>query len=54
MADHECFYMKSASKDADGKEYVIAHSTKDKYAPKTTGVYNIEMQLLDPNVIKKS
>jgi len=51
MADNECFFMKSASKDADGKEYVLAHQTKDKYSPKTTGIYNVEMQLLDPNTI---
>jgi hypothetical protein len=48
MMDNSCFYIKSTQKDQDGQEYVVASALKDKYAPKKTGVYNIEMQPLDP------
>jgi len=47
MKDNACFYIKSTQKDQDGQEYVVASALKDKYAPKKTGVYNIELQPYD-------
>ena len=47
MKDNACFYIKSTQKDQDGQEYVVASALKDKYAPKKTGVYNIELRPYD-------
>jgi hypothetical protein len=47
MKDNTCFYIKSTNKNAEGKEFVVATQKKDKYAPKTTGIYNVEMQIFD-------
>jgi hypothetical protein len=53
MKDNACFYIKTKQKDQDGQDYVVASALTDKYAPKKTGVYNIEMQPLD-NTGKKT
>lgn len=48
MGDNACFFIKSLTKDSEGREYAMTTLTKDKYAPKhVTGIYNIEMDLLD-------
>jgi hypothetical protein len=49
-----CFYIKSTNKDDSGKEFVLEASTMDKYAPKTTGVFNVDMQLFDKKAPKKT
>jgi hypothetical protein len=52
MKDNACFYIKTTQKDQDGQEYVVASALTDKYAPKKTGVYNIELQAMDPTGLK--
>ena len=38
-----CFYIKYKEHDADGNEVVLEVAQKDKYHPKKTGVYNIDL-----------
>ena len=45
--------IKSANKDGD-KEFVLEASLSDKYAPKNTGVFNVDMQPFDYGNIKKT
>ena len=51
MKDNACFYIKHKSKDQDGREFAMSTVNKDKYAPKTTGIHNVEMSLLNPSKI---
>ena len=43
MGSKKCFYIKSTNKDQSGKEFVLEASLTDKYAPKTTGVFNVDL-----------
>jgi hypothetical protein len=54
LGSKECFLIKSQNKDANGKEYVLEASLTDKYAPKKTGVFNVEMQPFNSMEIKKT
>lgn len=43
MKDEKCFYF--VQKDKNGHEFAVTGSTVDLYAPKTTGVFNVFMDL---------
>lgn len=51
LGSKTCFFIKSANKDGD-KEFVLEASLSDKYAPKNTGVYNVDLQPFDLSVVK--
>lgn len=48
-----CFFIKSGNKDGD-KEFVLEASLSDKYAPKNTGVFNVDMQPFELSNLKKT
>jgi hypothetical protein len=43
LIPHECFYIVSAGKYGKGSDLAIEVSKDDAYAPRVTGVYNIDL-----------
>jgi len=43
LIPHECFYIVSAGKYGKGSDLALEVSKEDAYAPRTTGVYNIDL-----------
>lgn len=44
MKDQKCFYI-AYSQKKDGHTFVLEVSSKDKYEPRKTGVYNIDLRI---------
>lgn len=44
MKSFKCFYIE-VTQQKEGHNYVLEVSTVDKYAPRTTGVYNVDLQV---------
>ena len=38
-----CFYIVYGEKGADGKQLALEIAQQDKYHPKTTGVFNVDL-----------
>ena len=44
MKSFKCFYIELTTMK-DGHNYVLEVATVDKYAPRKTGVYNVDLQM---------